>query len=249
MATPDFCRADSTYGKKLQVLWFCAASCGLCHPLDAQPELADATSTATTMTSSPEAITLPATPSTKAQNTTRTTSTTSTTTTTTTTPTRNPLATEKLISYPLAFANGDGDQHFRFSNAKDKKAQVFLATGSRAELYECADKCTHEEGCLGIYLYATASGQSRCRGLNALGTVRVFRQEFTLEDAIGSHACSLEANMRVTNAISLGRPFLLPVGTVNCVQTLKVPRKERLQPTLQMQVTSKPSHSLSLPPR
>jgi dipeptidase len=25
------------------------------------------------------------------------------------------------------------------------------------------------------------------------GTVRVFRQEFTLEDAIGSHACSLEA--------------------------------------------------------
>jgi hypothetical protein len=25
------------------------------------------------------------------------------------------------------------------------------------------------------------------------GTVRVFRQEFTLEDAIGSHTCSLEA--------------------------------------------------------
>jgi hypothetical protein len=25
------------------------------------------------------------------------------------------------------------------------------------------------------------------------GTVRVFRQKFTLEDAIGSHACSLEA--------------------------------------------------------
>jgi predicted RNA binding protein YcfA (HicA-like mRNA interferase family) len=53
------------------------------------------------------------------------------------------------------------------------------------------------------------------------GTVRFFRQKFTLEDAIGSHACSLEANMRVTNGIPLGRPLLLPVDTVNCVQTLK----------------------------
>ena len=31
-----------------------------------------------------------------------------------------------------------------------------------------------------------------------------FRQKFTLEDAIGSHACSLEANMRVTNGTPLG---------------------------------------------
>jgi hypothetical protein len=54
------------------------------------------------------------------------------------------------------------------------------------------------------------------------GTVRVFRQKFTLEDAIGSHACSLEANMRVTNGIPLGCPLLLPVDTVICVQTLKV---------------------------
>jgi hypothetical protein len=38
------------------------------------------------------------------------------------------------------------------------------------------------------------------------GTVRVFRQGFTLEDSIGSHACSLEANMRVTNGIPLGSP-------------------------------------------
>jgi hypothetical protein len=36
------------------------------------------------------------------------------------------------------------------------------------------------------------------------GPVRVFRQKFTLEDAIGSHACSLQANMRVTNGIPLG---------------------------------------------
>jgi hypothetical protein len=35
------------------------------------------------------------------------------------------------------------------------------------------------------------------------GTVRVFRLKFTLEDAIGSHACSLDANTRVTNGIPL----------------------------------------------
>jgi hypothetical protein len=49
--------------------------------------------------------------------------------------------------------------------------------------------------------------------------VRVFRQKFTLEDAIGPHASSLEASRRVTN---LGCPRFLPVHTVNCVQTLKV---------------------------
>jgi hypothetical protein len=51
--------------------------------------------------------------------------------------------------------------------------------------------------------------------------VRVFRQKFTLEDAIGSHACSLEANTRVTTGIPLGSSLLLPLCTVNCVQTLK----------------------------
>jgi tRNA A-37 threonylcarbamoyl transferase component Bud32 len=56
---------------------------------------------------------------------------------------------------------------------------------------------------------------------NAGGTVRVFRKKSTLEGAIGSHACSREANMRVTNGIPLGSSLLLPVYTVNCVQTLK----------------------------
>jgi hypothetical protein len=56
--------------------------------------------------------------------------------------------------------------------------------------------------------------------------VRVFRQKFTLEDAIGSHACSLEANTRVTNGIPLGSSLFLPVDTVNCVQTLKVRQEE-----------------------
>jgi hypothetical protein len=61
------------------------------------------------------------------------------------------------------------------------------------------------------------------RSIYAPGPVRVFRQKFTLEDAIGSHACSLEAltRVRVANGIPLGCPLLLPVGTVNCVQTLK----------------------------
>jgi hypothetical protein len=48
--------------------------------------------------------------------------------------------------------------------------------------------------------------------------MRVFRQNFTLEDAIGSH----EANMRVTYGSPLRSSLLLPVCTVNCVQTLKV---------------------------
>jgi len=49
--------------------------------------------------------------------------------------------------------------------------------------------------------------------------------EFTLEeyfeDAVGSHACSFEASMRVTNGIPIGRSLLLPVDIVNCVTPLK----------------------------
>jgi hypothetical protein len=47
----------------------------------------------------------------------------------------------------------------------------------------------------------------------SFGTVLVFRQDFALEDAIGSHACSLETNMRMTNGIPLGSPLLLPVSS------------------------------------
>jgi long-chain-fatty-acid--CoA ligase ACSBG len=39
---------------------------------------------------------------------------------------------------------------------------------------------------------AGAIGLDRCK-VGLVGTVRVFRHTFTLEDAIGSHACSLEA--------------------------------------------------------
>jgi hypothetical protein len=49
--------------------------------------------------------------------------------------------------------------------------------------------------------------------------VRVFRHKFTLGDAIGSHACSLEAIRRVTKGLPLGCPLFLPVHTVNFVRT------------------------------
>jgi hypothetical protein len=68
-----------------------------------------------------------------------------------------------------------------------------------------------------------SANRSASIGVNTHGcTVRVFRQKFTLEDVIGCHACSLEANTRVTNDIPLGSSLFLPVDTVNCVQTLKV---------------------------
>jgi hypothetical protein len=70
--------------------------------------------------------------------------------------------------------------------------------------------------------YSVSASDAAASGIRAGCTVRVFRLKFTLEDVIGSHACSLEANMRVTNGIPLGWPLFLPVHTVNCVQTLKV---------------------------
>lgn len=51
--------------------------------------------------------------------------------------------------------------------------------------------------------------------------MRVFEQNFALEDAIGPHACSLEAKMRVTNGIHLGSTLALTVVIINHVETLK----------------------------
>jgi hypothetical protein len=57
----------------------------------------------------------------------------------------------------------------------------------------------------------------------AEGMVRVFSIEFTLEDAIGSHACSLQASRLVIPRLSfLSGALFLPIHSVNCVQTLKV---------------------------
>jgi hypothetical protein len=68
---------------------------------------------------------------------------------------------------------------------------------------------------------ATFVNQSSVVDANGVhGPVRVCRQKSTLEDAIGSHAFSLDASKRVTNGILRGRPLLLPVHPVNYDQTL-----------------------------
>jgi ankyrin repeat protein len=59
--------------------------------------------------------------------------------------------------------------------------------------------------------------------------VRAFRQKLTPEDIIGSHACSLEANMRVTNSIPLGCQLPLTVATINCVVTRKATKRRRYE--------------------
>jgi histidinol-phosphate/aromatic aminotransferase/cobyric acid decarboxylase-like protein len=48
-----------------------------------------------------------------------------------------------------------------------------------------------------------------------------FSAEITVENANGSHACSLQVSRRVANGIPLGCPLFSPVHTVNSVQTLK----------------------------
>jgi hypothetical protein len=42
--------------------------------------------------------------------------------------------------------------------------------------------------------------------------------------------CWVEASMRVNNSTPLGRPLLLTVTTINCVETLKVPPRDDQQP-------------------
>jgi hypothetical protein len=86
-----------------------------------------------------------------------------------------------------------------------------------------ASYCYHRKLCRNT---VKATGEkSVFRFVDVAGTVRVFRQKFTLEDAIGPHASSLEASRLVTNGIPLGCPRFLPVHTVNCVQTLKAQDK------------------------
>jgi hypothetical protein len=54
------------------------------------------------------------------------------------------------------------------------------------------------------------------------GTVHDFRQEFTLEYAIGSHACSLHSSEHACDQRHSSRvSTFLPVHTLNCVQTLE----------------------------
>jgi hypothetical protein len=95
---------------------------------------------------------------------------------------------------------------------------------SRRRIYCCVRQRTScRSGCMPRCMQHTVSTCSnRPSSSNASNsnecTVRVFRQKFTLEDAIGSHACSLEASRRATNGMHLGCSLLLPVDTVNWVQ-------------------------------
>jgi hypothetical protein len=57
-------------------------------------------------------------------------------------------------------------------------------------------------------------------GLSMMYGARL-RQKCTLGMPFGSHACSLEASMRVTNGIPLERPLPLIVTNMHSVQTLK----------------------------
>jgi hypothetical protein len=62
-----------------------------------------------------------------------------------------------------------------------------------------------------------------------LGHGARFRTGFALEDAIGSHPCSLEVNMRETNGIPLVSPLPLTVAIIHYVETLKA--AARIHPT------------------
>jgi len=95
---------------------------------------------------------------------------------------------------------------------RDVAAPLAYPAGTRIIWTICLPSGTH------VHPWGLTESNASC----SCCTVRVFLQKFTLEDAIGSHACLLQANMRVTNGIPLGCPLLLPVGTVNWVQTLKV---------------------------
>jgi hypothetical protein len=55
-------------------------------------------------------------------------------------------------------------------------------------------------------------------------SVRGLEQDFTLDDAVSSNACSLDASMCVSNGIPFGCQPITPVGTVNSVETHKAPR-------------------------
>jgi hypothetical protein len=104
---------------------------------------------------------------------------------------------------PLPFSSdGDGDG----DGDDDGNVQDTLAATS-------ADTSSSSSPAASLRSSSNHSTSVRCAS---------FRQRFALEDAIGSHACSLQTSMRVINGIHLGCSLLLLVDAVNLVQTLKV---------------------------
>jgi hypothetical protein len=63
-------------------------------------------------------------------------------------------------------------------------------------------------------------------------TVPVFRQDIALEDAIGSHAGSFAASVRVTNSIPLGCSLPCTVATKHICETLKVRVQSPAKPNI-----------------
>jgi hypothetical protein len=80
-----------------------------------------------------------------------------------------------------------------------------------AKAWAAEARDSQEQGECMVYVVLFLDGKldksASVEGDSTTGTVRVFRQKFTLEDAIGTYACSLEANLHVTNDIPLGSPL------------------------------------------
>jgi hypothetical protein len=135
-----------------------------------------------------------------------------------------------------------GDQTVRtlceqHCNHRRPLAQVFGCTGLVLESLCTMDSATNHRLCchaLGLrarcsfwnrsapWILPPTIGSAMLWGAQAFGcTLLVFRPKITLEDAIGSHSCSLQANRRVTNSIPLWCSLIIRVPIVNCVQTLK----------------------------
>jgi hypothetical protein len=89
-----------------------------------------------------------------------------------------------------------------------------------ARLIQRSDEEVITDACWALSYMADGDNSRIERVVQADGTVRVVRQNFALEDAIGSHAWSLEANVRVDQRHS-SRVSTLNVVTINHVETLK----------------------------
>jgi hypothetical protein len=91
--------------------------------------------------------------------------------------------------------------------------QKFVASQERDQLLS-ASAAIHNTESVGVWDMFCNAGICRLAGLTAViwvgvaalftwGAVLGFETNFALEDAIGSHACSLEASSRVTSSIHL----------------------------------------------
>jgi hypothetical protein len=160
------------------------------------------TTTPTTTASSSSTITISTTTITSATDTTTTTTTTTSASTTTktrtsitaTTVTRLPYQKIDTTQFELFLQGKQCSSLNDFMCGKKFKTNgpdIILAKTSFGKMNlsmaaeSCQELCIEDMECHGINLVQFPKGTE--------GTVRVFEHDFALEDAIGSHACSLEA--------------------------------------------------------